>query len=297
MNMISACEGSLHALLGAAKRAVPFAALLLLASLTAGCSAPAQTEAPVAAAPPIGATAQPFVPDAGVAFETPYYMIDLPESWAGTTTFSYSNDYSMPGPGLGLGYSTGVLSNDTGMALFSVTCFTDAWGPQGTFYATSAGSTPLLEGNYVSVYSAMFDPQQSRLSDHTEEYASYVSVKRGAVADAERALELPYYSFDLTAPEAANWQFSYDGTHRIEGDKGVGYALNVSDRTTGEPLFYVVCATEGFGPNAEDERAVAVGSPSTWSKAQVYVAQQRFDADGEAPLLDLEAYARYVAVK
>ena len=115
--------------------------------------------------------------DAGTSFETPYYRIDLPDSWADSVTFTYDDSYTTSNEGLGLGYSTSVMSKETGKVVFSVTCFTDAWGPQGPFYASKLGTPLQLKGNYVSVYHQMFDEDQTRLPDNTAEYAQYVTIK------------------------------------------------------------------------------------------------------------------------
>lgn len=306
------CRGITGGFRGVMKWLVLLAVLCLVCVGAAGCStsetaevpaeAPAETPAEVPAEVPADEPAadpevKPFEPDAGVTLDTPYYTITLPESWADTTSFTYTHSYSMPDPGLGIGYSANVLSNDTGMSVFGVTCFTDAWGPQGAFNATTVGSLPQLEGNHVTVSSPLFDLEQNRLPDMTPEYATYVAIKEDSAPDSEQVLNMPYYSVDLTAPEVDGWLFTYNGSHTIEGTEGVGYSLDVTDRTTGDYLFSVACATEGFGPEAGDGLSLDVGTPPAWPQAHVYAFQLPLGLGEKMPVGDLASYARYVSAK
>lgn len=295
---------------------VKWLALLVVLCLvcvgTAGCSAsetaevsvdvssetPAEVPAEVPAEEPAAEPeVQPFEPDVGVTLDTPYYTITLPESWAGTTSFTYIHSYSTPNPGLGIGYSAGVVSNDTRMSVFGVSCFTDAWGPQGAFSATTVGPLPQLEGNHLTVSSPLFDLEQNRLPDMTPEYATYVTIKEDPAPSDKQTLNMPYYFVDLSAPEVDGWLFTYNGSHDIEGTEGIGYSLDVTNKTTGDYLFSVACATEGFGPEAGDGLFLDVGAPAAWPQARVYAFQLPLGLGEKMPVGDLASYARYVSAK
>ena len=66
------------------------------------------------------------------------------------------------------------------------------------------------------------------------------------------------------------------------------------DEGSGEPLWYVLCATSSYGPYPGFPRTVDKGAPSAWPAAHVYVSQPIFPIDAPDRVA---VYARYVAVK
>ena len=94
----------------------------------------------------------------------------------------------------------------------------------------------------------------------------------------------------------ASFAVEYDDSYRLdEGTgEGIGFCVSVCDEGSGEPLWYVLCATSSYGADPGFPRTVDKGAPSAWPAAHVYVSQPIFPID--AP--DRTAvYARYVAVK
>lgn len=109
-------------------------------------------------------------------------------------------------------------------------------------------------------------------------------------------IDTPYYSMMLPASYAATVEVDYDESHRLdEGTgEGIGFCASVCDKDTGEPLWYVLCATPSYGPDPGFPRTADKGAPSAWPAAHVYVAQPVFPMD--AP--DRTArYERYVMAK
>ena len=76
--------------------------------------------------------------------------------------------------------------------------------------------------------------------------------------------------------------------------EGIGFCVSVCDEGSGEPLWYVLCATSSYGPDPGFPRTVDKGAPSAWPAAHVYVSQPIFPFDAPDRVA---VYARYVAVK
>ena len=109
-------------------------------------------------------------------------------------------------------------------------------------------------------------------------------------------VDTPYYDVMLPTSCFASFAVEYDDSYRLdEGTgEGIGFCVSVCDEGSGEPLWYVLCATSSYGADPGFPRTVDKGAPSAWPAAHVYVSQPIFPID--AP--DRTAvYARYVAVK
>ena len=94
----------------------------------------------------------------------------------------------------------------------------------------------------------------------------------------------------------SSFAVDYDDSYRLDGDtgEGIGFCVSVCDEGSGEPLWYVLCATSSYGPDPGFPRTVDKGAPSAWPAAHVYVSQPIFPIDAPDRVA---VYARYVAVK
>ncbi|RDB62190.1 hypothetical protein [Eggerthella sinensis] len=176
-----------------ARTAVLTAALVAVVSL-AGCattSEPAADTGKEADAP----VEQPTEEASSLAertIDTPYYTVVVPESWRGVLAYEYGDTYTIDEQSkgtdaeLGIGYTTTIRNTETDES-FSVTMYTDAWGPQGQFMSEKAGSSTVMPGNYVAVVKQLPEPfngwgsipqdEQDAMLAQMEEYASWVTVK------------------------------------------------------------------------------------------------------------------------
>lgn len=127
-----------------------------------------------------------------LAIDTSYYTITLPESWRDVFEYEYSDEYTIDPSSkgtdqeLGIGYSTQVKNTATGES-FSVTIFTDTWGPQGITNSKKLDAPAALPGNYVCVTAPVLEPfngfdaytqeQKDTMEAQINEYASWITVK------------------------------------------------------------------------------------------------------------------------
>lgn len=189
-------------------RAIALSAALVAAMSLAGCatSAPAtnvdvETEAPAAqpaeeieteTEAPVEQPAEDVTSLADRTIDTPYYTVVVPESWRDALAYEYDDAYTVDEQSkgtdaeLGIGYTT-VIRNTATDESFSVTMFTDAWGPQGQFMCEKAGPSTTMPGNYVAVVKGLTQPfngwesipqdEKDAMTAQMEEYASWVTVK------------------------------------------------------------------------------------------------------------------------
>ena len=109
-------------------------------------------------------------------------------------------------------------------------------------------------------------------------------------------VDTPYYDVMLPTSLFSSFAVDYDDSYRLDGDtgEGIGFCVSVCDEGSGEPLWYVLCATSSYGPDPGFPRTVDKGAPSAWPAAHVYVSQPIFPIDAPDRVA---VYARYVAVK
>ena len=113
--------------------------------------------------------------------KTPHYGIRIPAEERRLYVLEYSSDYDADPSGLAIGFDTGVYIRGENWphdkyAAFSVTVFSDNWGPQGEFYSMPLGHPSDMPGATVYITQAMFDRNGNPLEDQTEEYAQWVEV-------------------------------------------------------------------------------------------------------------------------
>lgn len=154
-----------------------------------------QVPEPVADEPVEAPVEQPAEETSSLAertIDTPYYTVAAPESWRGVLAYEYGDTYTIDEQSkgtdaeLGIGYTTTIRNTETDES-FSVTMYTDAWGPQGPFVSEKAGSSTVMPGNYVAVVKGLPQPfngwgsipqdEQDAMLAQMKEYASWVTVK------------------------------------------------------------------------------------------------------------------------
>ena len=118
----------------------------------------------------------------------------------------------------------------------------------------------------------------------------------GCAAGSSTTVDTPYYDVMLPTSLFSSFAVDYDDSYRLDGDtgEGIGFCVSVCDEGSGEPLWYVLCATSSYGPDPGFPRTVDKGAPSAWPAAHVYVSQPIFPIDAPDRVA---VYARYVAVK
>ena len=119
------------------------------------------------------AEAVPATEPAGARLKTPYYTIDLPESYA-DVEFVYDDQLVDAGGSLLTGYTAKALRG--GGELFEVTCFSDNWGPQGQYGSAKLGipTTTGLTAYVLVPWDGPSDQQAAKA--RAEEFAGYVTL-------------------------------------------------------------------------------------------------------------------------
>ena len=62
-------------------------------------------------------------------------------------------------------------------------------------------------------------------------------------------VDTPYYDVMLPTSLFSSFAVDYDDSYRLDGDtgEGIGFCVSVCDEGSGEPLWYVLCATSSYG--------------------------------------------------
>ena len=71
-------------------------------------------------------------------------------------------------------------------------------------------------------------------------------------------VDTPYYDVMLPTSLFSSFAVDYDDSYRLDGDtgEGIGFCVSVCDEGSGEPLWYVLCATSSYGPDPGFPRCV-----------------------------------------
>lgn len=254
-------------------------AVLIGSALLAGCLTPA------------------VAPDAMPARQIvmPGYKVTLPASFAQAFRFVVTGSAD-PAPTQWIGNGVSVEHADGANAAFFVVCCSDDWGPQGVLYQRKLGPLATSEGTSVYVCQSRLGEGGEPVEDALDEYAPYVQLT--ASDERTEAYETPYYALQLPTDLASSCVIEYDDYARMDenGSGEIGHTTSVLDRETGNPLFFVVCGTDSFGPDEGDSRCMKLGEPSQLPGTNVYVGQLMFDLAGGITDPHAEEYASFVTV-